>query len=69
MKVPITEAVRITGLSESTNGRRRRRRPGRHDGGLRTGGVSWMNVLVILAFIALAAAGGVGVAMYTYAVW
>lgn len=68
--------VRITGLSESTVRRRRRRRRGRHHGRLRTAREmwhltrsKWRDALVILTIMALAAAGGVGIAMFTYDAW
>ena len=73
------EAAARLGVSESAvrlTIRRRRRRSGRHGGRLRTGGVRWhatgsrrRYALVLLAIMALTAAGAVGVAMVTYGVW
>lgn len=75
MKVPIAMGVRITRLSESAIKRRRRRCSNRHHASLRAAGAAWhmtgsrrRDALVVLALMALATAGGVGVAMYTYAV-
>ncbi len=80
MDIDLHEAAARLGVSENavrvTMTRRRRRRSGRHHGRIRTGGVGWQmtgsrrwDALVLLAIGALAAAGGVGVGMFTYAVW
>ena len=80
MGVDIHEAAARLGVSESavrrTIRRRRRRRSGRHHGRLRSAGVGWQmtgsrrrDALGLLAIMALAAGGGGGVAMFTYAVW
>ena len=79
MDVHIHKAIARPGVSESaaarTIRRRRRRRRARHHGRLRTAvtwyltGIRLRNALILLAIMALAAAGGGVVAMFTYAAW
>ncbi len=80
MDVDIHEAAARLGVSENavrlTITRRRRRRRGCHHGRIRSAGVGWQmtgsrrkDALVLLAIMALVGGVGVGVAMFTYAVW